>query len=166
MEHVPALAAGKAPGPRRSLILAGGGMRVAYQAGVLRALEEEEMRFVHADGTSGGTINLAMLLAGVAPIEMCQRWSTLRVRDFVSRLPLARYLRGPKLADFGNADGLVKRVYPHLGIDVDRIHGASGIEGTFNVCSYTDKTNVVVPDLLRSIMYQANRSPLSVFPLK
>ena len=27
-------------GPRRSLILAGGGMRVAYQAGVLRALAE------------------------------------------------------------------------------------------------------------------------------
>ena len=120
-------------------------MRVAYQAGVLRALEEEGLRFVHGDGTSGGTINLAMLLSGIAPAEMCERWRTLRVRDFVSLLPFSAYLRGPKLLAFGDADGLVQRVYPHLGIDVERIRGASGIEGTFNVCNYTDKTNVAVP---------------------
>ena len=39
---------------RRSLVLAGGGMRVAYQAGALAALEEAGLRFHHADGTSGG----------------------------------------------------------------------------------------------------------------
>jgi predicted patatin/cPLA2 family phospholipase len=145
VEHVPALAAGDAPGPRRSLILAGGGMRVAYQAGVLRALEEEGLRFVHGDGTSGGTINLAMLLSGVQPAEMCDRWRSLRVRDFVSFLPLRRYLHPSKLMGFGDADGIVRRVYPHLGIDVDRIRAARGIEGTFNVCNYAEKTNVVVP---------------------
>ena len=145
MEHVPALAAGDAPGPRRSLILAGGGMRVAYQVGVLRALEEEGLRFVHGDGTSGGTINLAMLLSGVAPAEMCERWRTLKVRDFASLLPLRRYLRGPKLMAFGDADGIVQRVFPHLGVDVERIRAARGIEGTFNVCDFAAKTNVAVP---------------------
>jgi predicted acylesterase/phospholipase RssA len=145
VEHVPALAAGDAPGPRRSLILAGGGMRVAYQAGVLRALEEEGLRFVHGDGTSGGTINLAMLLSGVAPAEMCERWRTLKVRDFVSLLPLRGYLRGPKLMAFGDADGIVRRVFPHLGVDVERIRAARGIEGTFNVCDFAAKTNVAVP---------------------
>jgi predicted acylesterase/phospholipase RssA len=145
VEHVPALAAGDRPGPRRSLILAGGGMRVAYQAGVLRALEEEGLRFAHADGTSGGTINLAMLLSGLAPAEMCERWRTLRVRDFASFLPLRKYLRGPKLLGFGDADGLHDHVYPHLGIDVDSIRAARGIEGTFNVCNYAEKTNVAVP---------------------
>ena len=50
--------------PRRSLVLAGGGMRVAYQAGVIRALAEAGVAFEHADGTSGGIINLAMLLSG------------------------------------------------------------------------------------------------------
>jgi len=144
-EHVPALAAGDAEGPRRSLILAGGGMRVAYQAGVLRALEEEGLRFVHGDGTSGGTINLAMLLSGVAPVEMCERWRTLPVREFVSFLPLRRYVSSPNLMAFGDADGLVDHVYPHLGIDVERIRGARGIEGTFNVCNYTEKTNLAVP---------------------
>src|SRR5262245_15417278 len=145
MEHVPSLAAAAGTGPRRSLILAGGGMRVAYQAGVLRALEEEELVFFHADGTSGGTINLAMLLSGLSPAEMCERWRTLNVHEFVSMLPIRKYLRSFNWPAFGGADGLVRRVYPHLGIDVDRIRAADGIDGTFNVCNYSDKTNVAVP---------------------
>ena len=68
-------------------------MRVAWQAGVLLALEEAGLTFAHADGTSGGTINLAMLLSGRSPLEMCERWRTLRVRDFASPLPLRDYLR-------------------------------------------------------------------------
>jgi predicted acylesterase/phospholipase RssA len=144
-EHVPSLAAPAGSRPRRSLILAGGGMRVAYQAGVLRALDEEGLAFFHADGTSGGTINLAMLLSGHSPAEMCERWRTLKVRDFVSLLPLKRYLRSLNWPAFGGATGLTRRVYPHLGIDIDKIRAARGIEGTFNVCNYTDKTNRAVP---------------------
>src|SRR5215471_13106361 len=144
MEHVP-LAAAEGAQPRRSLVLAGGGMRVAYQAGVLRALEEEGLGFAHADGTSGGTINLAMLLSGSTPAEMCERWRTLNVHEFVSFLPLRKYLRSLSWPAFGGADGLVRHVYPHLGIDVERIRGARGIEGTFNVCNYTTKENVAVP---------------------
>lgn len=143
--HVPALAAGDGAAPRRSLLLAGGGMRVAYQAGVLRALEEEGLTFSHVDGTSGGTINLAMLLSGLSLEEMCERWRTLDVRRFVSFLPLRRYLRSLQWPAFGGADGLVHHVYPHLGIDVERIRSARGMTGTFNVCDYTDKTNRAVP---------------------
>ena len=145
MEHVPELAAAEAAGPRRSLVLAGGGMRVAYQAGVLRALAEDGLRFFHADGASGGTINLAMLLSGVSPEEMCERWATLDVKDFVSLLPLRRYLRGPSQLAYGDADGLIEQVFPHLGIDVDRIRAARGIEGTFNVVDYGSKTNHAIP---------------------
>jgi predicted patatin/cPLA2 family phospholipase len=145
LEHVPSLAAPAGARPRRSLILAGGGMRVAYQAGVLRALEEEGLTFFHADGTSGGTINLAMLLSGHSPAEMCERWRTLNVREFVSLLPIRKYLRGLNWPAFGGASGITQHVYPHLGIDVDKIRAAQGIEGTFNVCNYSDKTNVAVP---------------------
>src|SRR5439155_23971506 len=59
--------------------------------------------------------------------------------------PLSRYLRSPIPMALGDADGLVRRVYPHLGIDVSRIRGARGIEGTFNVCNYDEKTNIAVP---------------------
>lgn len=130
--------------PVRSLVLAGGGMRVAYQAGVLRALEEAGLRFVHADGTSGGTLNLAMLLSGQSPEEMCERWLALHVRDFASLLPLRDYLRPLRLPALGSADGLRDRVFPELGIDLARIRAASGLQGTFNVCNFTWKTSEVV----------------------
>lgn len=146
MEHIPALAADPADpdAPRRSLVLAGGGMRVAWQAGALCALEESGLAFAHADGTSGGTINLAMLLSGRAPREMSERWRTLRVRDFAAPLPLREYLRAPRLSGFAGADGIVHRVFPHLGIDVEAIRSARGIEGTFNVCNHAAKTNEAI----------------------
>jgi predicted patatin/cPLA2 family phospholipase len=131
--------------PRRALILAGGGMRVAWQAGVLRALAEEGLTFAHADGTSGGTMNLAMLLSGLSPVEMGERWRTLDPHGFSSFLPLAEYLHGPQHRALGDARGVTEKVFPHLGIDVAKINAATGMEGTFNVCNYTDKTNEVIP---------------------
>ena len=48
--------------PMRSLILAGGGVKVAFQAGVLQVwLDEAGLQFDHADAASGGCFNLAML---------------------------------------------------------------------------------------------------------
>jgi predicted acylesterase/phospholipase RssA len=144
--HTPALAAGEgAAPPRRSLLLAGGGMRVAYQAGVLVALEDAGLAFSHADGTSGGTFNLAMLLSGVSPAQACERWRTLDVRGFVSLPPVRRLLQGPPYPALGSSDGIRERVYPHLGIDPEAIRAARGIQGTFNVCDYTRKVNVAVP---------------------
>lgn len=132
-------------GPRRSLVLSGGGMRVAYQAGVLRALQEHGLSFQHADGTSGGTMNLAMLMSGLTPDQMCDRWRTLDVKKFVSMLPFEEYLKMHNVKAFGDADGIVNDVFPHLGIDLEKIRAAKGMEGTFNVCNYTHKTNEVIP---------------------
>ncbi len=132
--------------PRRALILAGGGMRVAWQAGAIRALAEAGHTFVHADGTSGGIINLAMLLSGLSPEEMCHRWETLDVHDFASPMPLADYLSGPDdLMALGDADGLRDKVFPHLGVDVRRVNdGLPGMTATFNLGNFTDKTSVAV----------------------
>jgi hypothetical protein len=90
-------------------------------------------------------MNLAMLLSGLSPREMCERWRTLRLSGFVSPLPLREYLRRPgSLPGLGDGRGMRTRVYPHLGIDVERINAAEGIDGTFNVCNYTRKTNRAV----------------------
>ncbi|CAM3382250.1 patatin-like phospholipase family protein [Corallococcus soli] len=137
--------AGEAAEPRRSLILAGGGMRVAWQSGVLRALTDAGLDFVHADGTSGGIITLAMWQSGLSPAEMCERWRTLRVRDFVSLMPLDAYAQPWKLEALGDADGIVGRVFPHLGIDVDAVRKNREREGTFNVCDFGRKTNEAIP---------------------
>jgi predicted acylesterase/phospholipase RssA len=64
--------------PRRSLILAGGGLKVAYQAGVLQVwLDEAGITFDHADGASGGVFNLAMYCQGLSGKEIADSW-----RDF------------------------------------------------------------------------------------
>lgn len=129
---------------RKSLILAGGGMRVAWQSGVLQALYEENVTFNHVDGTSGGTINLAMLLSGLTPQQMSERWRELNPRQFVSLMPIKNYLKGFRMRAMGDADGIIKHVFPSLGIDVEKIRQAQNFVGTFNVCNFTRKVNEVI----------------------
>lgn len=129
---------------KRSLVLAGGGMRVAWQAGVLKALEEEGLEFDHVDATSGGILNAAALLSGVRADELIRRWRTVRARDFAAPLPLADYLRGPwNLPALSSPAGITTRVFPALGIDVSRIR-SSPLAGSFNVADFTRKTSVAL----------------------
>lgn len=119
-------------------------MRLAYQAGVLQALQEHGLSFHHADGTSGGIFNLAMLLSGLSVQEMARSWRTVRIKDFVSYFPLRAYLNPLKLAAFGDADGILKKVFPHLGVDIAKINSERALSGTFNVCNYSRKTNEAI----------------------
>ena len=65
---------------KRSLILAGGGVKVAYQAGVLQVwLDEAGLTFDHADGASGGTFNLAMYCQGMTGKQMADNWRSFPV---------------------------------------------------------------------------------------
>ncbi|RYZ38925.1 MAG: patatin-like phospholipase family protein [Myxococcaceae bacterium] len=163
-----AMAAGEGAEPRRSLVLAGGGMRVAWQAGVLRALMDAGLGFAHADGTSGGIITLAMWLSGQSPAEMCERWRTLRVKDFVSLLPLDAYARPWKLDALGDADGIIERVFPHLGIDLDAVRANRERVGTFNVCDFGRKTNeaFVHTDVDRDLLVAGISLPLFMPPVQ
>jgi hypothetical protein len=86
-----------------------------------------------------------MLLSGLTVDQMCDRWRTVNIKDFASLMPLDRYLSSPGLEAMGDADGIVNRVFPHLGIDASRIRAARGMEGTFNVCNFSRKTNEVIP---------------------
>ncbi|RKH00618.1 patatin-like phospholipase family protein [Corallococcus carmarthensis] len=153
--------------PRRSLVLAGGGMRVAWQAGVLRALTDARLSFSHADGTSGGIITLAMWMSGLSPAEMCERWRTLDVKDFVSLMPLDEYARPWKLTALGDADGIVQRVFPHLGVDVDAIRANRDRTGTFNVCDFARKTNEAIAhtDVDRDLLVAGISLPLFMPPV-
>ena len=155
-------------GPRRSLVLAGGGMRVAWQAGALLALAEEGLSFAHADGASGGTMNLSMLLSGIDPAGMCDRWRSLRVADFASFLPLADYLSSPHLMALGDARGITGKVYPHLGIDVERIHAAVGMAGTYNVCNFSRKVNLAIAhtEIDLDLLVAAISLPIYMPPVK
>jgi len=119
-------------------------MRVSYQAGVLAALEEAGLRFHHLDGTSGGTMNLSMLLTGQSSAEMGERWRTLDPRGFSTLSPWPDYLRTFRWPGLGSPRGLREKVFPHLGIDADLIRGAGGLTGTYNICNFATKTAEVI----------------------
>ncbi len=124
---------------KRSLVLAGGGVRLAYHAGVLKALEEANISFNHVDGTSGGIFNTGMLASGLNPDEISNNWRQLNVMDFMSPTPIKNYLKLTRMNAMGDADGIRKKVFPTLGIEVDKIRNNKRFEATFNVCNFSTK---------------------------
>jgi predicted acylesterase/phospholipase RssA len=132
----------------RSLILAGGGLRVAYQAGVLLALDEAGVKFQHVDGTSGGIFNTAMLASGLEAKEIARRWRSLKLTDFISGKKAKSYLRPFKMKGFADADNIRAKVFPHLGIDLNRINSNKRIKTTFNVCNFSKKSIEAIPNEL------------------
>src|ERR687885_16229 len=131
MEGAPAARA------RRSLILAGGGMKVAFQAGVMQVwLDEAGLEFDHVDGASGGTFNLAMLCQGMSGKEIADRWRDLEVTDAIdpniSEYP--KLLYAASLMEYGRFRERVLR--EHWGLDWDRIR-RSPLEATFNTYNFS-----------------------------
>ena len=87
---------------KRALIMAGGGTKVAFQAGVLQVwLDEAGLQFDHADGASGGVFNLAMYCQGMSGTEIADNWRNNRplrgvqpsLNPFVSLFRLDRFRR-------------------------------------------------------------------------
>jgi predicted acylesterase/phospholipase RssA len=114
--------------PRRSLILAGGGVRLAYHAGALKALEEAGLVFNHADGTSGGIFGAAMMASGLKPADACKRWRALKLRGFIK-----------------GAEGIREAIFPALGIDIGKINANTAFDATFNVCNFSRKVVESIP---------------------
>ena len=138
-EAIPEAAPTEAPHrPKRSLILAGGGMKVGYQAGVLQVLlDEAGLEFDHADGTSGGCLNLAMVDSGLSGTRIANNWRTTGPFDLVSFQPFYRYFvpwRLPGMMTFGR----LQRQLGVWGVDFDAIH-RTPINSTYNVFNFTDK---------------------------
>jgi hypothetical protein len=117
----------------------------------LKALHDHGLRFSHADGASGGTMNLAALLSGVSPDDLCRRWRSLKPVNFVTPRPWSAYLRFPAMGAFGDFGGIRDRIFPHLGIDIDKVRRAQSVRATFNVCDFDDKIVVPVPNAQLSL---------------
>jgi predicted acylesterase/phospholipase RssA len=130
---------------KRSLVLAGGGVRLAYHAGVLVALQEEGLEFQHVDGTSGGIFGTAMLASGISPREAAERWRSLDLKGFITALPLRNYRSRHSLTAIGSATGVRSRIFPALGIDVKKINTNKLFDATFNVCNFSTKSVEAIP---------------------
>jgi predicted acylesterase/phospholipase RssA len=134
--------------PRRALVMAGGGLKVAFQAGVLQVwLDEarsggEPLRFAHADGASGGVYNLAMWCQGMTGRQIADNW-----RRFS---PVLRGL-GPNWSGWWRGRSLLttdtfrRRTLRGLwGLDWERIQATDRSAG-FNVFDVHDQELLTLP---------------------
>jgi predicted acylesterase/phospholipase RssA len=115
---------------KRALILAGGGLKVAFQAGVLQVwLDEAEMTFDYVDGASGGTLNLAMYCQGMRGTQIADNWRRFRpLRGIAFNPPFCRSLL--------SYDRFRKHTFTQWGLDFARIR-ASEQAACFNLYNFS-----------------------------
>ena len=125
------------PGPRRrSLILAGGGLKVAFQAGVMQVwLDEAKLKFDHADGASGGCFNLAMWCQGMSGRQIADNWRSLDPAAGVS-LNFQQYVRLFFAKSLFTMDAYRSKVFPRWGLDWNKIR-SSKANATFNIYNFS-----------------------------
>ncbi|MGH7931885.1 MAG: patatin-like phospholipase family protein [Candidatus Binataceae bacterium] len=123
---------------KRSLILAGGGIKVAFQAGVMQVwLDEAGLTFDHADGASGGTFNLAMLCQGMTGKQIADNWRKIDPKAGVS-LNLAEFPKLLYAESLFTLDNYRRNVFTAWGLDWKKIN-ASPLNATFNVFNFSRK---------------------------
>jgi predicted patatin/cPLA2 family phospholipase len=124
--------------PKRALILAGGGMKVGFQAGVLEVwLDEAGITFDHADGASGGCFNLAMYCQGMTGRQIADNWR--RLDPFMPvDLNWQHYWRLAHAPSLFTYDNFRSKVLPFWGVDWQKIRASSKL-GTFNMLNFSKK---------------------------
>ncbi len=121
---------------KRALIFAGGGIKVAFQAGVLQVwLDEAGLEFDLADGASGGTFNLAMWCQGMSGTQIADNWRNLKPIDGAD-LNWQQYIKLFYARSLFTLDKYKERVFPDWGLDWAQIR-ASQKEATFNVYNFS-----------------------------
>jgi predicted acylesterase/phospholipase RssA len=129
---------------RRSLIMAGGGVKVAFQAGVLQVwLDEAGLTFDHADGASGGVFNLAMYCQGMTGKEMADNWRRFRPLASVSVnwSEIIKLFWAQSLLTYNGFRAKVLRSLWALDWDVIR---ATSRVATFNLYDFSTQETVVL----------------------
>lgn len=122
--------------PKRSLMLAGGGLKIAFQAGVLQVwLDEAGVKFDHGDGVSAACFNLAMWAQGMSGRRIADNWRGLKPVRGVD-INWAQLLRPGFAPSLFELDAYRRKIFPAWGIDFGKIR-AAGREATFNVYNFS-----------------------------
>lgn len=128
-------------------MLAGGGLKIAFQAGVMQVwLDEAGVEFAHADGVSAACFNLAMWAQGMTGREIADNWRNFSPLKGVD-VNWSQLFKLFYADSFFELDAYRKRVFPRWGIDFEKIR-ASHREATFNVYNFSKH-------LLRPVTAQA-----------
>lgn len=128
---------------KRSLILAGGGIKVAFQAGVLQVwLDEAGIEFDHVDAASGGVFNLAMMCQSQTGTQIANNWRNLNPKAGIS----FNFAQFPKLLyaeSLFTLENYREHVFTGWGYDWEKIN-SSKLNATFNVVNFSKKAIEVI----------------------
>ena len=123
--------------PKRSLILAGGGLKVAFQAGVLQVwLDEAGLKFDHYDGASGGLFNLVMCCQGLSGKDIAENWRGLPILKGLSinLIEFPKLFHAESLLQYDRWRKNILKKY--WGLDWQKIN-ASTLDATFNIYNFS-----------------------------
>jgi predicted patatin/cPLA2 family phospholipase len=122
--------------PKRSLMLAGGGLKIPFQAGVMQVwLDEAGIEFDHGDGVSAACFNLAMWTQGMNGRQIADNWRNLNPLTGVD-VNWSQLVRLIYAESLFKLDAYRKNVFPRWGLDWEKIR-ASTREATFNVYNFS-----------------------------
>lgn len=127
----------------RSLLLAGGGLKVGYQAGCLQVFHELDVTFDHVDAASGGCLNAAMIASGKTGTEIANQWRTMPAGAFTTP-DWRNYYRTFWMRSVGTSDGLRHIFRDIWKLDFRTIRNRKDTIFTFNHYDFAEKRVVVV----------------------
>jgi predicted acylesterase/phospholipase RssA len=153
--------------PKRSLMLAGGGVKVAFQAGVLQVwLDEAGLEFDRGDAVSAACFNLAMWVQGMSGTEIADNWrSTQPLSEVdVNVSQLARLLYAASILDL---NAFRQKIFPAWKLDFSRIR-SSPREATFNVYNFSKHELVPIhpADMTEDLLIATASLPMWFPPVK
>jgi predicted patatin/cPLA2 family phospholipase len=117
-------------------MLAGGGVKIPFQAGVLQVwLDEAGIEFDHADAVSAACFNLAMWAQGMSGAQIAANWRNANplMEVSVDFHDLAKLLYAPSLF---NLDNFRNKVFPAWNVDIGKIRTMRRA-ATFNVYNFS-----------------------------
>src|SRR5829696_4653054 len=121
---------------KRSLMLAGGGLKIPFQAGVLQVwLDEAGIEFGHGDGVSAASFNLAMWVQGFSGTQIADNWRQFKPFAAVD-INWLQLLNLFEAESFFQLNPSRRKFFREWGLDFDKIR-ASPREATFNVYNYS-----------------------------
>jgi predicted patatin/cPLA2 family phospholipase len=153
--------------PRRSLMLAGGGVKIAFQAGALQVwLDEAGLEFDHGDAVSAACFNLAMWAQGMSGTQIADNWRRFKPLSAV-RVNWGQLLRPFRAASLLKLDAFRRKIFPAWGLDFAAIR-ASRRQATFNVYDFSrhELRAVTAPELTEDLLVAAGSLPIWFPPVR
>jgi len=152
---------------KRSLMLAGGGLKIAFQAGVLQVwLDEAGIEFDHGDGVSAASFNLAMWVQGFSGTQIADNWRHFKPMAAVD-VNWLQLLRVFYAESFFELNPFRKKFFHEWGLDFEKIRASPRV-GTFNVYNFSKHIlrPVETGELTEDFLIAAGSLPLWFPPVR